>query len=222
MLGVRVCRLWDSAARLFGFLAIQCVDMVVGDDPKEGSDMSMVGRMVAKTVLGARASKLSWPYLWQSVVTARNEFLRVTMDETDETASVRHKDHSIVRMYVHLAMEMREAAERLDTICAGKPKQHPMAEALGEDTELTFMDARLEYMSCWKELEEAAAKPVTGDATTQHAHFGSLTAGQLVALIGYRHEQFSKQAEQLHNSSEYTVAKSADWRVAGARDEVKK
>ena len=184
--------------------------------------MSMVGRMMAKTVLGARASKLSWPYLWQSVVTARNEFLRVTMDESEETAAVRFKDQSIIQMFVHLAMEMRETAERLETIRSGKPKQEPMPDEFGKGTRLTLMDARLEYMLCWKELEESAEKPITGDATIQHAYFGPLTAGQLVALVGYRHEQTAKHVEQLHNSQEYSVAKSAYWRVAGARDEVKK
>ena len=184
--------------------------------------MSMVGRMVAKTVLGARASKLTWPYLWQSVVTARNEFLRVTMDESEETAAVRFKDQSIIQMFVHLAMEMREVAERLESIRAGKPRQEAMADAFGEGTRLNLNDARLEYMSSWTELEEAVKKPVTGDSTTPHAFFGGLTAGQLVALVGYRHEQMAKHAEQLHNSQEYAVAKSAYWRVAGGRDEVKK
>lgn len=184
--------------------------------------MSMLGRMVAKTVLGPRASKLSWPYLWQSVKTAQNEFLRLTMDETEDTAVVRHRDHSIVQMFVHLAMEMREAAERLRAISAGKARPEPMADSFGQGTRLSLMDARLEYMSCWRELEEAVEKPITADATTPHAYFGPLTAGQLVALIGYRHEQFARQAEQVHNSQQYAVAKSADWRVAGARDEVKK
>ncbi len=184
--------------------------------------MSMVGRMVAKTVLGARANKLSWPYLWQSVVTARNEFIRLSMDESEDTAAVRHKDQSIVQMFVHLAMEMRVAAERLDSIRAGKPKQDPMPDEFGQGTRLTLMDARLEYMTCWKELEAAAEKPITSDATTQHSYFGPITAGQLVALVGYRHEQMAKHIEQLHNSQEYAVAKAAFWRVAGARDEVKK
>ena len=184
--------------------------------------MSMVGRLTAKTVLGARAGKLSWPYLWQSVVTARNEFMRLTMEESEETAAVRHKEHSIVQMYVHLAMEMREVAERLEGIRKGSSTQKPMADAFGIGSKLTLMDARLEYISCWDELEQAAAKPVSGDKTSPHEYFGPLTAGQLLALVGYRHELFAKQVEQIHNSQEYSVAKSADWRVAGARDEVKK
>src|SRR5687767_6446227 len=168
--------------------------------------MSMVGRMMAKTVLGARASKLTWPYLWQSVVTARNEFLRLTMDESEDTAGVQYKDHSITQMFVQLAMEMREAAERLESIRAGKPKQEPMPDEFGKGSRLTFMDARLEYMLCWKELEDAVEKPITGEATTQHSYFGPITAGQLLALIGYRHEQMAKQVEQLHSSQEYGVA----------------
>jgi hypothetical protein len=191
-------------------------------DSEEGSDMSMVGKLTAKTVLGARANKLSWPYLWQSVVIARNEFIRLTMEESEETSAVRHKDQSIVQMYVHLAMEMREVAERLEGIRKGSPSQKPMADAFGGGSKLTFQDARLEYMSCWSELEEAAARPVTGDKTSPHEYFGALTAGQLLALVGYRHEQFAKQVEQIHHSAEYSVAKSADWRVAGARDEAKK
>src|SRR5438874_10980827 len=105
--------------------------------------MSMVGRMMAKTVLGARASKLSWPYLWQSVVTARNEFLRLTMDETEETACVRHKEASILNMFVNLALEMREIANRLKSVRDGKSSHSPMPNEYVADAALNLVDARI-------------------------------------------------------------------------------